>query len=72
MKSRLRGCPSSHPPQPTKATSQPEPSNKKLAFSSGGPSQVDKDEEFLALLHQLPEKAGLSAAFIDRFTSEEG
>ncbi|PON76994.1 hypothetical protein PanWU01x14_030030, partial [Parasponia andersonii] len=56
---------------PSKTASQLEPSKETTTFS-GGPSQADKDEELFALLHQLPEKAGLSAAFIDRFTSEEG
>ncbi|PON32960.1 hypothetical protein PanWU01x14_356720, partial [Parasponia andersonii] len=52
--------------------SQPELSSKQLASSSLGiPNQVYKNEEFLIFFHQLPEKTGLSAAFIDRLTSDK-
>lgn len=61
---------SSPSPQPSMPTSQPGPS-KVPATSSAGASQANKDEEILAHLRQLPEKAGLSAAFIDRFISDE-
>ncbi|PON51511.1 hypothetical protein PanWU01x14_215930, partial [Parasponia andersonii] len=60
---------SSPPPQP-QTMSHPELS--KETATSSEPNLVDKDEELFALLNQLPEKAGMSAAFIDRFTSEEG
>ncbi|PON35548.1 hypothetical protein PanWU01x14_335390 [Parasponia andersonii] len=60
---------SSPPPQPqTMSHSEP----PKGAATSSEPILVDKDEELFALLNQLPEKAGMSATFIDRFTSEEG
>ena len=61
---------SSPPSQPPKPASQPEPI-KETATSSAGGSQVNNDEEVLALLRQLPERAGMSAAFIDCFTSDE-
>ncbi|PON56576.1 hypothetical protein PanWU01x14_179890 [Parasponia andersonii] len=61
----------SSPPQPPPTTSQPEPS-KETATSDEGLSQADKDEEFFALFRQLPEKAGMSAVFVNRFTSEDG
>ncbi|PON56599.1 hypothetical protein PanWU01x14_180120 [Parasponia andersonii] len=60
---------SSLPPQPQPA-SHPEPPTE--AATSSEPTLADKGEEFFALLNQLPEKAGMSATFIDRFTSEEG
>ncbi|PON42864.1 hypothetical protein PanWU01x14_278420 [Parasponia andersonii] len=48
-------------------------SNKQPASSSfEAPNIVDKDQELLPLLCQLPEKAALSMAFIDRFTFVEG
>ncbi|PON39549.1 hypothetical protein PanWU01x14_304400, partial [Parasponia andersonii] len=50
--------------------STPEPPTE--AATSSGPNLPDKGDELFALLNQLPEKAGMSAAFIDRFTSEEG
>ncbi|PON59418.1 hypothetical protein PanWU01x14_159280 [Parasponia andersonii] len=59
---------SSPPPQP-QTTSHSEPS-KKTATSSE-PILADKDGELFSLLNQLSEKAGMSTAFIDRFTSEE-
>ncbi|PON76683.1 hypothetical protein PanWU01x14_033690, partial [Parasponia andersonii] len=62
--------PASSPPLQPQPTSHPEP--PKEAATSSEPILSDKDEEFFALLNQLPEKAGMSAAFIDRFTSEEG
>ncbi|PON67352.1 hypothetical protein PanWU01x14_103330 [Parasponia andersonii] len=60
---------SSPPPQP-QTVSHPDPS--KETATSSEPNQVDKDEELFALLNQLPEKAGMSPTFIDRFTSEDG
>ncbi|PON48937.1 hypothetical protein PanWU01x14_233380, partial [Parasponia andersonii] len=60
---------SSPPPQP-QISSHSESS--KEAATSSEPILVDKDEELFTLLNQLPEKAGMSAAFIDHFTSEEG
>ncbi|PON67835.1 hypothetical protein PanWU01x14_100030, partial [Parasponia andersonii] len=60
---------SSPPPQP-QTMSHPKP--PKEAATSSEPNLVDKDEELFALLNQLSEKAGMSDAFIDRFTSEEG
>ncbi|PON66754.1 hypothetical protein PanWU01x14_107910, partial [Parasponia andersonii] len=60
---------SSPPPQPQPA-SHPEPPTE--AATSSGPTLADKGEELFALLNQLPKKAGMSVAFIDRFTSEEG
>ncbi|PON38195.1 hypothetical protein PanWU01x14_314140, partial [Parasponia andersonii] len=62
---------SSPPPQPPLSVSQSELS-KEMTICDEGPSQVDKDEEFFALIRQLPEKAGMSATFVDRFTSEDG
>ncbi|PON74554.1 hypothetical protein PanWU01x14_049610, partial [Parasponia andersonii] len=59
----------SPPPQP-QTVSHPDPS--KNTATSSEPNQVDKDEELFTLLNQLPEKAGMSVAFIDRFTSEDG
>ncbi|PON61337.1 hypothetical protein PanWU01x14_147140, partial [Parasponia andersonii] len=61
--------PTSSPPQP-QTVSHPEPS-KETATSSKS-NQVDKVEELFALLKQLPDKAGMSAAFIDRFASKDG
>ncbi|PON51788.1 hypothetical protein PanWU01x14_213580 [Parasponia andersonii] len=60
---------SSLPPQP-QTTSHPDPS--KETATSSEPNQVDKDEELFSLLNQLPEKAGMSTAFIDCFTFEDG
>ncbi|PON65060.1 hypothetical protein PanWU01x14_119770, partial [Parasponia andersonii] len=59
------------PLQSPLTASQPEPP-KEMTNSDEGPSQVDKDEELFALLHQLSEKASMSAAFIDHFTSKDG
>ncbi|PON74091.1 hypothetical protein PanWU01x14_053010 [Parasponia andersonii] len=61
---------SSHPPQPSQPTSTSEPPSE--AATSSEPNLADKGDELFALLNQLPEKAGMSADFIDRFTSEEG
>ncbi|PON48940.1 hypothetical protein PanWU01x14_233410, partial [Parasponia andersonii] len=61
---------SSPPPQPSQPASTPEPPTE--AATPLELTLADKGDELFALLNQLPEKAGMSAAFIDRFTSEEG
>ncbi|PON54340.1 hypothetical protein PanWU01x14_195690, partial [Parasponia andersonii] len=61
---------SSPPPQSSQPASTPEPPTKDATFSE--PNLADKGDELFALLNQLPEKAGMSIAFIDHFTSEEG
>ncbi|PON72108.1 hypothetical protein PanWU01x14_069500 [Parasponia andersonii] len=60
---------SSPPPPPSQPASTPEPPSE---AATSEPNMVDKSDELFALLNQLPEKAGMSAAFIDRFTTEEG
>ncbi|PON41410.1 hypothetical protein PanWU01x14_290040 [Parasponia andersonii] len=62
--------PASSPPQPSQPASTSEPPTE--AATSSEPNLADKGDELFALLNQLPEKAGMRAAFIDRFTSEEG
>ncbi|PON45312.1 hypothetical protein PanWU01x14_260170 [Parasponia andersonii] len=61
---------SSPPPQPSQPASTSEPPSE--AATSSELNLTDKGDELFALLDQLPEKAGMSVAFIDRFTSEEG
>ncbi|PON61214.1 hypothetical protein TorRG33x02_282350, partial [Trema orientale] len=61
--------PSSTTPPAPQPVNQTEPSIE--PSSSAGASQVDKATEVLNQLRQLPEKAGMSTAFVDRFTSEE-
>ncbi|PON64451.1 hypothetical protein PanWU01x14_125200, partial [Parasponia andersonii] len=60
---------SSPSPQPSQPASHLEPPTE--AATSSEPTLADKGDELFAFLNQLPEKAGMSAAFIDRFTSEE-
>ncbi|PON58624.1 hypothetical protein PanWU01x14_165140 [Parasponia andersonii] len=62
---------SSPPPKSPLTTSQSEPP-KETVTSDEGASQVDKDKKLFAFLRQLLEKAGMSTAFIDRFTSNDG
>ncbi|PON78584.1 hypothetical protein PanWU01x14_018420 [Parasponia andersonii] len=59
---------SSSPPPPQPASTSVPPTEA----ATSEPIPADKGDELFALLNQLPEKAGMSAAFIDRFTSEEG
>ncbi|PON54792.1 hypothetical protein PanWU01x14_192980 [Parasponia andersonii] len=61
---------SSPPPQPSQPASHLEPPTE--AVTSSEPTLADKGDELFTLLNQLQEKAGISATFIDRFTSEEG
>ncbi|PON51293.1 hypothetical protein PanWU01x14_217620 [Parasponia andersonii] len=61
---------SSPPPQPSQLASTPEPPTE--AATSSEPNLADKGDELFALLNQLPKKACMSTAFIDRFTSEKG
>ncbi|PON79277.1 hypothetical protein PanWU01x14_013930, partial [Parasponia andersonii] len=62
--------PASSPPQPPQPASTSVPPTEDATSSE--PNLADKGDELFALLNQLPEKAGMSAAFIDRFMSEEG
>ncbi|PON52242.1 hypothetical protein PanWU01x14_210840 [Parasponia andersonii] len=62
--------PASSPPSPPQPASTSVPPTE--AATSSEPNLADKGDELFVLLNQLPEKAGMSAAFIDRFTSEEG
>ncbi|PON48309.1 hypothetical protein PanWU01x14_238380 [Parasponia andersonii] len=62
--------PASSPPSPPQTASTSVPPTE--AATSSEPNLADKGDDLFALLNQLPEKAGMSAAFIDRFTSEEG
>ncbi|PON75890.1 hypothetical protein PanWU01x14_038410, partial [Parasponia andersonii] len=61
--------PASSPPPPSQPASTSIPPTE---AATSEPIPVDKDNELFALLDQLPERVGMSAAFIDRFTSDEG
>ncbi|PON77046.1 hypothetical protein PanWU01x14_030550 [Parasponia andersonii] len=61
--------PASSPPSPPQPASTSVPPTE---AATSEPIPVDKGDELFALLNLLPEKVGMSAAFIDRFTSEEG
>ncbi|PON78183.1 hypothetical protein PanWU01x14_021650 [Parasponia andersonii] len=69
----MKGCLRGHPDKLASSTASDNDHSEppKEAATSSEPILVDKDEELFALLNQLPKKAGMSATFIDRFTSEE-
>ncbi|PON52984.1 hypothetical protein PanWU01x14_205200, partial [Parasponia andersonii] len=60
---------SSLPPPPSQPASTSEPAPE---AAPSEPDVVDKSSGLFALLDQLPEKVGMSAAFINRFTTDEG